>query len=97
MDASQWHAYPNELPGVIGGTIMNDGIGEQPDPQFLFLRELVEEHATLAPDIAEIGTHTWAIHGVIPVDGDVIMAEFSSYGEARVVLDQLSTDGPHPA
>ena len=71
---------------------MNDTPGEQPDRQLLFLQELVEEHAAVAGDIAEIGTHTWAIHGFIPVDGDVIMAEFDSYSEARVVLDRLSTD-----
>jgi hypothetical protein len=66
------------------------------DRQLLFLQELVEEHAAVAADIAAIGAHTWAIHGVIPVDGDVIMAEFDSYAEARVALDRLSTDRPRP-
>jgi hypothetical protein len=97
MNAARCDGDPNQLTGSDWGTIINDTQGEQPDRQLLFLQELVEENATVAADIAEIGTHTWAIHGVIPVDGDVIMAEFDSYSEARVVLDQLSTDGPHPA
>jgi hypothetical protein len=48
----------------------------------------------LGEDNAQVGTHTWAIHGVIPVDGDVIMAEFDTYREARIVLDRLATERP---
>lgn len=69
---------------------MNDERDEQPDGQLLFLQELVEEHATIAGDVVEIGTHTWAIHGFIAVDGDVIMAEFDTRDQATTVLDQLS-------
>jgi hypothetical protein len=77
---------------------MNDTPGEQPDRQIRFLRELIEEQATIAGDVAEIDSHTWAIHGVIPVGGDVIMAEFETYDQARIVLDELSADGsPEPA
>jgi len=64
--------------------------GELPDRQLLFLQELVQEHATIAGDVVEIGTHTWAIHGSIPVDGEVIMAEFDTYDQAKIVLDKLS-------
>ncbi len=73
------------------GTVMNDIPGEQSDRQLRFLEELVEENAAVAADIVEIGARTWAIHGVIPVDGDVIMAEFDTYREAKVALDQLGT------
>jgi hypothetical protein len=83
-----------ELTCSDSGAVMNNTLGGQSDRQLRFLEELVADNATVAADIAKIGAQTWAIHGVIPVDGDVIMAEFDTYCEARVVLDQLATDGP---
>ena len=66
------------------------------DPQLVFLEELVEERATIAGDVVEIDAHTWAIHGSIAVDGDVIMAEYESEAHARIVLDELAaTEGSH--
>jgi hypothetical protein len=59
------------------------------DPQLVFLEELVEEHATIAGDVVEIDAHTWAIHGSIAVDGDVIMAEYDTEEHARIVLGEL--------
>jgi hypothetical protein len=61
------------------------------DAQLVFLEEMVEEHATIAGDVVEIDAHTWAIHGSIAVDGDVIMAEYESEAHARFVLDELAT------
>jgi hypothetical protein len=61
------------------------------DPQLVFLEELVEEHATIDGDVLEIDAHTWAIHGSIAVDGDVIMAEYDTEEHARIALDELST------
>jgi hypothetical protein len=55
------------------------------------LREFVDEYATISGDITRIATNTWAVHGMIPVDGDVIMAEFDTYDEARAALDSIST------
>ncbi len=72
---------------------VDDTDGEQSDRQLVFLRELVDENATIAGDITEVATNTWAIHGVIPVDGDVIMAEFDTYNQAKVVLDSLPAEG----
>jgi hypothetical protein len=66
--------------------------GSDPDPQLVFLEELVEEHATVAGDVIEIDAHTWAIHGSIAVDGDVIMAEYDSEEHARIVLDELAAE-----
>ena len=66
------------------------------DPQLEFLEELVSEHATIAGDVVEIDTHTWAIHGSIAVDGDVIMAEYESEEHARIVLGELATDEGRP-
>jgi hypothetical protein len=66
--------------------------GDDADPQLVFLEELVEEHATVDGDVIEIDAHTWAIHGSIAVDGDVIMAEYDSEEHARFVLDELAAE-----
>ena len=47
---------------------------------------------TIAGDVVEIDAHTWAIHGSIAVDGDVIMAEYESEEHARIVLGELAAD-----
>ncbi len=65
--------------------------GEHPDRQLQFLQELVAEHATISGDIIEVGTHSWAIHGSIAVDGEVIMAEYDTPDQARRVLSKLSS------
>lgn len=70
-----------------------------PDGRLVFLEELLEEHATIAGDVIELDSHTWAIHGSVAVDGDVILAEFATEDEARMVLGELpSADdgGNHP-
>jgi len=72
---------------------MNETRSEQTDRQLRFIEELLDENVLIAGDVTEIGTHTWAIHGVIPVGGDVIVAEFDTYSEARVVLNRISTNG----
>ena len=69
-----------------------DGTSEGDHRQLVFLEEMVEEHATIAGDVIEIDTHTWAIHGSIAVDGDVIMAEFDTEEHARTVLGELSDE-----
>ena len=73
---------------------MIDTPREQPDRQLEFLNELLEEHARIAGDIVVIGAHTFAIHGVIPVDGDVLMAEFDTYDQARLALVTLAAGAP---
>jgi hypothetical protein len=65
---------------------------DEHDPQLTFLEELVDEHATIAGDVVEIDAHTWAIHGVIAVDGDVIMAEYDTEAHAHLVLDELEAE-----
>jgi glycogen debranching enzyme len=62
------------------------------DRQLLFLRELEEENARISGHPLPIGYGLWGIHGLIAVDGDVLMAEFDSYDEARRVLDALSRE-----
>lgn len=78
---------------------MNGQSSERPDPQLRLLRALIEEHATIAGDIVEVGIGTWAIHGSIPVDGEVLIAEYDSPDRARMTLDKLprtNTEPPDP-
>lgn len=63
--------------------------GEQRVRPEVVLEAFVSQQARIAGDVIEVGPHTWAIHGVIPVDGDVIIGEFESPQEAHAVLEQL--------
>jgi hypothetical protein len=62
--------------------------------QLEFLEELVDARANVAGDVLQIGISTWAIHGSIPVDGEVLVARYESLEEASHVLAQL---GPNHA
>jgi hypothetical protein len=53
---------------------------------------VTEEHATIAGDVIEIDAHTWAIHGTVAMDGEVIMAEYDTEAHTRVVLDELTAE-----
>ena len=66
-------------------------MAHQPDEslQLKFIEELIDENARVAGDIIEVGTNAWAIHGAIAVDGDVILAEYSTFEDAKSVLEQL--------
>lgn len=64
------------------------------ESQLRFLRGMIAENAVISGDVAEIGVRAFAIHGMIAVDGDVIMANFDSYEAARLVLDLLPVPGP---
>ena len=57
-----------------GGDAMTGRPDDQPDHRMRFLQGQLDVHAQIAEDIVEIATHTWAIHGSIAVDGEVIMA-----------------------
>ena len=57
--------------------------------QLEFLTELVKSHAEVAGDILQIGTATWAIHGLVPMDGHVLLAEYDSLESAQAELAQL--------
>jgi hypothetical protein len=60
-----------------------------PDPRLHVLEQLVDERVRIAGDVLEVRVGVWVIHGSIPVDGEVILAEFSVLDEARSMLDQL--------
>jgi hypothetical protein len=73
---------------------MTDVPEDLPGGGLRFLYELARSNMPIAGDIARIGEGIWAIHGVLPVDGEEILAEFTSYDQARSVLDQLPMGPP---
>jgi hypothetical protein len=68
---------------------MIDPFEPPPEEQLEFLRVLEQENAAIAGNIVPMGDGLWGIHGDIAVDGDVLMAEFTNYDDARRVLDQF--------
>ena len=68
---------------------MNNELGDQPIAQQRIIEDLIYEHARVARDIVQIDAQTWAIHGFIAVDGEVIMAEFNSRSDAEAAIEQL--------
>jgi hypothetical protein len=63
--------------------------GGESASQLQFLEALVDAHASVAGDIVQIGSAAWAIHGSIPVDGDVLVARYESAEDATRVLRRL--------
>jgi hypothetical protein len=63
--------------------------GREPVSQLQFLEALVDAHASVAGDIVQIGSAAWAIHGSIPVDGDVLVARYESAEDATRALSRL--------
>jgi hypothetical protein len=61
--------------------------GEGPE---LLIDSILQNRPRLDQDLFEMDAHMWAIHGYIPVDGEVILAEFDHRETARAVLDQLA-------
>jgi hypothetical protein len=59
------------------------------DERVAFLRTLMEEDASVDLDILKYGDDAWAIHGVFPYEGEVPMAVFGSYDEAKRALDEV--------
>jgi hypothetical protein len=53
--------------------------------------------ARIAGDIVQLDARTWAIHGTIAVDGNVLVAEFDSLEDARTVLVDIAPNQPDPA
>jgi hypothetical protein len=52
---------------------------------------LIDEHFPFDRDVIRIESDTWAIHGPIPVNGNVILAEFETREDAEVALELLWT------
>ena len=64
-----------------------------PDP-LEFVRRLLDDDVHIAGDVLDVAPGTWALHGTIPVDGEVLVAEFDSYDAARAALAAIDLPGP---
>jgi hypothetical protein len=54
------------------------------------VQTLIDEHVRVSCALVPIDEHTWAIHGLIAVDGEVILAEFDNPDDAELALAQLA-------
>jgi hypothetical protein len=59
------------------------------DQTLRLLDQLVDQRMRAAGDVLEVSLGVWAIHGSIPVDGEVILAEFSVLDEVRVLWGRV--------
>ncbi len=66
---------------------MPDQGGERPE---MLMDSILPLHPRLGQDLFQLDARMWAIHGYIPVDGEVILAEFDHQETARAVLAQLA-------
>jgi hypothetical protein len=57
--------------------------------------EVVDEHILVSCDLVAIDERTWAIHGSIAVDGEVLVAEFDNRADAEAALDAIVTAEEH--
>lgn len=51
---------------------------------------VLHQHPRLDYSVVPVDAHTWAIHGYIPVDGEVILAEFDGREAAEAALAKLA-------
>jgi hypothetical protein len=56
----------------------------------MLIDSILHQHPRLDHDLFQMDAQLWAIHGYIPVDGEVILAEFEHHEAARTVLDRLA-------
>ena len=56
----------------------------------MLIDSILHQHPRLDQDLFQMDAQMWAIHGYIPVDGEVILAEFDHRETARAVLAQLA-------
>ena len=74
---------------VLKEATMHQRRDDQAERVLLFIQGLIEANASIDGDVLEIGKDTWAIHGVIPYDGELPMAVFVTYDEAKQLLDDV--------
>jgi hypothetical protein len=71
------------------GPTMQEPRGDVTDAEQRVVREVLDEHVSVA-GLVPIGDNTWAIYGSIPVDGEVIVAEFDNRADAESALEQIA-------
>ena len=68
---------------------MDNELGRHSNVYEQIIEDLIQVHARVARDVVQIAPSTWAIHGPIAVDGEVIMAQFNSRAAADLAIAQL--------
>jgi hypothetical protein len=58
----------------------------RPDDHVDIVSELTAENVEIDEEVIELDSHTWAIHGRIAYDGEVIAATFETESEAWAAL-----------
>ena len=71
---------------------MPDERGERPE---MLIDSILPLDPRLSQDLFQMDAEMWAIHGYIPVDGEVILAEFDHRETATAVLAQLAAAQEH--
>ena len=71
---------------------MTDKRGERPE---MLIDSILPLHPRLGQDLFQMDAEMWAIHGFIPVDGEVILAEFDHRETATDFLAQLAAAQEH--
>jgi hypothetical protein len=51
---------------------------------------LIDEHVHVSCQLEPVDEHTWAIHGSIAVDGEVILAEFDNPEDAEIAVEAIT-------
>ncbi len=64
------------------------------EPDLVVLATLLELARQIDGEVVQISEDTWAIHGCVPYDGDIIVAEFH---ERAVAHEMLQLIPPEPA
>ena len=62
--------------------------GERPE---ILIDSILHQHPRIDHGLFQMDAQMWVIHGYIPVDGEVILAEFDDRETARAVLAQLAS------
>jgi hypothetical protein len=78
--------------GVRGGT-MSERRALSPADQRV-VEELVAEHLEASCDVVLITEGTWAIHGLVAYEGEMILAEFRDRETAVLALLELAAASP---
>jgi hypothetical protein len=66
--------------------------GEHPE---MLIDLILHQRPRLDHNVFQMDAGVWAIHGYIPVDGEVILAEFEGRESASTVLAQLAAAQVH--
>lgn len=72
---------------------MIDDPARRRNPDLELIEVLIDERVRVDCNVILIDEHTWAIHGTIAVDGNVILAEFDSQDEAEAALERIAAAG----